>query len=66
MLSNVSRKRITVLKHGLTIDFKIKDTITFKAMSEIAQVMNTIPIDKQHVLHDKKAVNQREYQMHSI
>ena len=23
-------------------------------MSEIAQVMNTIPQDKQHILHDKK------------
>ena len=39
---------------GLTVDFKHKDTITFKAMSEVAQAMNEIPRDKQQVLHDKK------------
>jgi len=39
---------------GLTVDFKNKDTITFKALSDIAQVMNTIPIDKQQILYDKK------------
>ena len=39
---------------GLTVDFKNKDTITFKAMSEVAQAMNEIPRDKQQVLHDKK------------
>ena len=38
---------------GLAVDFKNKDTIAFKAMSEIAQVMNTIPIYKQQVLYEK-------------
>ena len=37
---------------GLTVDFNNKDTITFKAMSEVAQDKNTIPKDKQHLLHD--------------
>jgi len=50
----IKEKNYCLTTKGLTVDFNIKDIITFTAMSEIAQVMNAIPKDKQQVLHDKK------------
>ena len=54
MYQCINEKNNCLNTKGLTVDFKNKDTITFKALSEVAQVMITIPKPKQQILHDKK------------
>ena len=51
----INEKNNCLKTKGLTIHFRNRDTISFKAMSELAQVMNTIPIDKQQILYDKNS-----------
>ena len=38
---------------GLTLDYNNKDTITFDALSEVAQSINKVPKEDQQILYNK-------------
>ena len=50
----------------LTIDFNNKDVVTFDAMASVAQVMNTIPIEEQHILLSKQQLTDKTLSSFSL